>query len=77
MNQHQLCNRTRVTVATLAMLAFLHASAPAQETNTLEMIQRLQKRIDELEQKVKTLESSPPPSRRMRQVTLDKATKRL
>ncbi|HWX22111.1 MAG TPA: porin [Candidatus Binatia bacterium] len=33
-----------------------------EETNTLEIIQRLQKRIDELEQKVKTLEQAQTPA---------------
>src|SRR5205809_7959102 len=31
----------------------------AQDTNTLEIIKQLQKRIEELEQKVKTLENRP------------------
>ncbi|HWV98361.1 MAG TPA: porin [Candidatus Acidoferrum sp.] len=35
--------------------------AMAQDTNTLELIKQLQHRIDELEQKVKTLEGAKPP----------------
>jgi phosphate-selective porin OprO/OprP len=35
--------------------------AAAEDTNTLELIKKLQQRIDELEQKVKTLEDAKPP----------------
>ena len=37
------------------------ATATAEDTNTLELIRQLQRRIDELEQKVRTLEAGKPP----------------
>ncbi len=54
-----------IVVGILLATQFGLAGAVAQATNTLELIQQLQKRIEELEQKVQTLEGSkqpqPPP----------------
>lgn len=41
---------------------FIAGKLMAQDTNTIKLIQQLQKRIDELEQKVKTLEGAKPAS---------------
>jgi phosphate-selective porin OprO/OprP len=50
-------------VAGALMIAQLggHQATAADQTNALELIQQLQKRIDELEQKVKTLQQTQPP----------------
>jgi phosphate-selective porin OprO/OprP len=56
--------RVALAVSLLATQPFYTANLRAQETNTLEIIKQLQKRIEELEQKVKSLENKtePPPS---------------
>src|SRR2546430_10839561 len=69
-----------------ASLAILSAqlstfSIRAEETNTLEIIKQLQRRIEELEQKVKTLEQPKPPAQdereKQRLEDLDKKVKEL
>src|SRR6266536_5768922 len=48
-----------IAVVAVVGLQITMLSVRAQETNTLEIIKQLQKRIEELEQKVKTLEKRP------------------
>src|SRR5690349_17248035 len=62
MNDQILSKRTarpmKLTLAAAILgVVGLPLAATAQDTNTLELIKQLQKRIDDLELKVKTLES--------------------
>jgi len=49
------------TLLAVALISAPISLSKAQDTNTLEIIKQLQRRIDELEQKVKALEQSKPP----------------
>src|SRR5947208_15494038 len=49
-----------LAVLTVVFLQLSVFNAQAEDTNTLEIIKQLQRRIDELEQKVKVLEAGKP-----------------
>src|SRR5437016_8147316 len=49
-----------LTVLTVTFLQVSVFDAQAEDTNTLEIMKQLQRRIDELEQKVKVLEAGKP-----------------
>src|SRR5436190_22713556 len=49
-----------LAVLTIVFLQVSVFDAQAEDTNTLEIIKQLQRRIDELEQKVKVLEAGKP-----------------
>src|SRR5438552_1643019 len=50
-----------VMVGTLLSMIGMGAEVRAQDTNTVEIIRQMQKRIEELEQKVQALEGTKPP----------------
>ena len=58
MKPNQIKRAVLVTALIIVQLS-LATKLRAQDTNTVEVIKQLQKRIEELEQKVKTLEARP------------------
>jgi phosphate-selective porin OprO/OprP len=77
MQTHKRASFGFVAVLAVAIVRTLPTTAAAEDTNTLEIIKQLQKRIEDLEQKVKVLESEKQATQQASEARLKQESKEI